>query len=334
MAIDPKKQTDRIPIRGSNILVTGGAGFIGSHLVDELYISGAKKVIIVDNLFNGYESNLADSFALGSVLIKDDAEFYSSLDYIFAKENINIVFNCATKALNYSFVNPENAYMTNVNVIRNLLEFQRKGAYKTLCHFSTSEVYGSAVYEPMDEKHPILPTTTYAAGKAAADIMLESYVRMFGLDSFIVRPFNNFGPRQNYQGYLAGVIPITVKRIYDKQKPEIHGDGTQTRDFVFALDTVKVIVQLYDLMPKGESINIASKGQIKISEVINKIIEITGYKGEILFKESRGSDVMTHNASTEKLSRYSSHQYVSFEEALAITVEWYLKLFKNNDKIN
>ena len=162
-------------------LVTGGAGFIGSHLVDKLIEGKANKVIALDNMFLGSEDNLNSAPKLGAGFIKDDIEFASSLEYILKNEKIDIVFNCATKALNYSFVNPSNAFNTNINGILNLLEFQRQGLFESLCHFSTSEVYGTAIYEPMDEEHPKNPTTLYAAGKASADLALESYVQMFDL---------------------------------------------------------------------------------------------------------------------------------------------------------
>ena len=315
-------------IKNSTILVTGGAGFIGSHLVDRLIVEGAKEVIVVDNLFVGSEENLKDAISKGAILYKDDIEITSSLDYIFERHNIDIVFNCATKALNYSFVNPKSAFDTNVNGILNILEHQRKGSFKTLVHFSTSEVYGSAVYEPMDEKHPINPTTTYAAGKAAADIAVRSWVDMFDLDAFIVRPFNNYGPRQNYKGYLAGVIPITAYRIIKGINPEIHGTGLQSRDFIYVLDTIDAIIKLYPLMQKADSINISTDGQITMKEVIHKVASLLEYKGEILNKPSRASDVISHNASNAKVKSMINYQLTSFEDGLAKTVEWYKENIK------
>ncbi len=319
---------NRPNIKNSTILVTGGAGFIGSHLVDRLIEEGAKEVIVVDNLFVGSEYNLKDAILKGAILYKDDIEITSSLDYIFERHNIDIVFNCATKALNYSFVNPKSAFDTNVNGILNILEHQRKGSFKTLVHFSTSEVYGSAVYEPMDEKHPINPTTTYAAGKAAADIAVRSWVDMFDLDAFIVRPFNNYGPRQNYKGYLAGVIPITAYRILKGINPEIHGTGLQSRDFIFVLDTIDAIIKLYPLMKKADSINISTDGQITMKEVIHKVASLLEYKGEILNKPSRASDVISHNASNAKVKSMINYQLTSFEDGLAKTVEWYKENIK------
>jgi len=309
-------------------LVTGGAGFIGSHLVDRLLVEKAKKVIVVDNMFLGSEFNLKNAINNGVVLYKDDIEITSSLDYIFEKHNIDIVFNCATKALNYSFVNPKNAFDTNVNGVLNILEHQRKGHFKTLVHFSTSEVYGTAEYEPMDESHPIKPTTTYAAGKAAADIAINSWVNMFDLDAFIVRPFNNYGPRQNHKGYMAGIIPITAFRILNNINPEIHGTGLQSRDFIYVLDTVDAIIKLYPLMERSDSINISTDGQVSMKEVVHKIVDAMGYQGEISQKEARGADVECHNASNEKVKSMIDYQLTSFEDGLLKTVKWYQENIK------
>ena len=310
-------------IRGSSVLVTGGAGFIGSHLVDRLIREGARKVVVIDNLFLGCEEDLSDALRQGAVLYKDDAEIATSLEYIFERHDVDIVFNAATKALNYSFVNPANAFSTNVNVVLNLLELQRRKAFTTLCHFSTSEVYGTAVYEPMDEKHPVNPTTAYAAGKAAADLAVQSYVRMFDLDAFIVRPFNNYGPRQNYMGYLAGVIPITAWRILNGMPPEIHGTGDQTRDFIYVLDTVDAIVNLYGKLATGDNVNISTEGQIAIRDVIRQVADRMGYRGEILRKEARKSDVECHNASNAKIRSLIDFRLTLFDTGLAETLAWY-----------
>jgi len=315
-------------LSGSSVLVTGGAGFIGSHLVDRLLADGAREVVVVDNLFLGSASNLVDALAKGAVFYRDDCEFQASLEYVFGAHDIDVVFNCATKALNYSFMNPSNAFDTNTAVVLNLLELQRKGQFETLCHFSTSEVYGSAVYEPMDELHPIKPTTTYAAGKAAADLAVESYVRMFDLDAFIVRPFNNYGPRQNHSGPLAGVIPITAKRIFDGGKPEIHGCGTQSRDFIYVHDTVDAVLQCYDVLPAGEAVNISAENCTAICELIEMIAKIIGYDGEIIRKSGRPSDVDCHNATSSKLKKLIDFKVTSFEEGLRQTLDWYVSHFE------
>jgi UDP-glucose 4-epimerase len=313
---------------GKSVLVTGGAGFIGSHLCDEIYSFDIKELIIVDNLFLGSEENIQQLIENGAIFYKEDIEFKDSLDYIFDKHDIDVVFNLATKALNYSFVNPSNAFDTNVQGILNLLELQRKEHFKTLCHFSTSEVYGSAVYEPMDELHPRLPTTTYAAGKAAADMALESYVKMFNLDAFIVRPFNNYGPRQNHKGYMAGIIPITALRIFQGNKPEIHGTGLQSRDFIFVKDTVDAVIKLLPIMPAGESVNISTDNQISVNKLIGMIVKHYDYKGEILKLDSRAADVETHDASNKKIRGLIEYSLTPFSEGLGLTLDWYKDFFE------
>lgn len=316
-------------LAGKTILVTGGAGFIGSHLVDRLIKEGAEHVVVIDNMFLGSEDNLSAAQATGRLsFYKDDAEFTTSLEYIFQRHSIDTVFNCATKALNYSFMNPANAFSTNVTVALNLLELQRRGAFKTLCHFSTSEVYGTAVYEPMDEQHPRNPTTTYAAGKAAADLAVESFVHMFGLDAIIVRPFNNYGPRQNHKGLLAGVIPITAWRILNNGMPEIHGDGQQSRDFIHVRDTVDAVIKLFRVLPAGESVNISTDNQVAIGALVTQIASILGYKGEILRKPARAADVLCHNASNQKVHSLIDYSLTDFDTGLSETLGWYINRFK------
>ncbi|MBU1529924.1 MAG: GDP-mannose 4,6-dehydratase [Gammaproteobacteria bacterium] len=319
----------RASLSGQSALVTGGAGFIGSHLVDRLITEGAREVVVIDNLFTGDESNLSSALKTGRVVLyRDDAELSTSLEYIFTKHQIDLVFNCATKALNYSFLNPANAFSTNVNVALNLLELQRRGMFKTLCHFSTSEVYGSSVYEPMDESHPKNPTTTYAAGKAAADHAVESYVRMFDLDAYIVRPFNNYGPRQNYKGYLAGIIPITAWRILNGIAPELHGDGSQSRDFIYVHDTVDAVIKLHDVMPRGESVNISTDNQISVKDLLEKICSEMDYHGEIVNKPERKSDVLCHDASNEKVRKIISYSLTPLDRGLRETLAWYQQMIK------
>jgi UDP-glucose 4-epimerase len=320
---------NRTKIKNSTILVTGGAGFIGSHLVDRLLKEGANKIIVVDNMFLGDEDNLKDAISKGVILYKDDCEIYTSLEYIFNEHDIDIVFNCATKPLNYTFLNPANGFQCNTNIIINLLELQRKEKFKTLVHFSTSEVFGTAVYEPMDEDHPLNPITTYAAGKVGADKALESWVDSFNLDAFIVRPFNNYGPRQNSKPPLAAVIPVTMFNIMNKKSPEIWGNGHQSRDFIYVYDTIDAIIKVYDKLKPKESVNISTDGQITIKEVVETICQLVNYdKNHIIYKESRQSDVECHNSSNKKIKSLINYQLTPFSVGLDETIKWYLKNIK------
>ncbi len=310
-------------LRGKRVLVVGGAGFIGSHLADRLLVSGVNDLAVMDNLFLGKRENLADATRRGAKLFVRDAEDLSALDAVFAEFRPDVVFNCATKALNYSFTDPADAFLTNPKVAVNLLERLRENRYATLCHFSSSEVYGSAVYQPMDEDHPLHPTTTYAAGKAAADLALQSYVRMFDLDAFILRPFNNFGPRQNSKPPLAGIIPLTVRKILRGEAPEIHGDGTQTRDFTFVTDTAALVVEFFAKVPRGDAVHIASAQVRSVQEIIEKISGIMGVPMErVARKPARPSDVAAHFASTKKMETFGSFAFTGFDDGLRATIEW------------
>ncbi len=312
-------------INDKNILITGGAGFIGSNLARHLVKNyKPKKIFILDNLFLGSIDNVPSDPKIE--MIVDDAEIYSSLESILELNKIEVVFNLATKALNYSFINPRNACDTNVNVVLNLLELQRKKMFQTLCHFSSSEVYGSALYEPMDENHPFNPTTTYAAGKASADLILKSYVDTFDIDAFILRPFNNFGPFQNWKGPLAAIIPRTIKRLKNGLSPELHGDGLQKRDFIFVEDTVEYAMDLYFKLESGDEVNISTENVISMYDLVNKIMQIMDIDIEIDYKQRRTSDVELHIASTKKLNELSKIESLDFNEALTKTINWYLEV--------
>ena len=172
------------------------------------------------------------------------------------------------------------------------------------------------------------PLTSYAGGKAAADLALESYFSMFGMDAFIVRPFNNFGPRQNYLGYMAGVIPITIWRIINGYAPEIHGSGNQSRDFIFVEDTVNSILKVFNVLKSGDSVNISSDNQIKISDLIDLISRKMEYEGKVIRKDRRESDVDAHLACNKKIKGLINYSLTNFDEGLNKTISWYKKFQK------
>lgn len=319
----------RSSLKDKVVLVTGGGGFIGSHLIDRLIEEKVKQVITIENFFIGNRENLRDAVRNGLIIYTDDAEIEGSLDYIFKQHQIDVVFNCATKALNYSFKNPSNAYLTNVKVLANILEHQRKQSFETLCHFSSSEAYGSSLYEPMDEDHPLNPTTTYAAGKASADLLLQSYVNMFDLDAFIVRPFNNYGPRQNYLGELSGVIPRTIKKILDGESPEIHGLGEQKRDFIYVKDTVEAVLKVYNKLYPGDCVNICTENSVTIKVLIEKIAALLNFEGEIIYKPERVADVENLLGDNQKFnSLVENFKMTDFDQGLMETIKWYKEVIQ------
>ena len=313
-------------INGKNVLVTGGAGFIGSHICDALLKEGAGKVVCVDNFFLGKEENISDALKDERfVLYKDDCRHFGVMQSIIEKERTDVIFNMATIALNYSFVNPLDAYMVNVEIANTLLELFKVGAFRTLIHTSSSEAYGTAKYSPMDENHPTDPTTPYAAGKASADLMIHAYSKVTGADISIIRPFNNFGPRQNADGPLAGIIPITAKRIKNNEKPVINGDGEQTRDFIFVKDTVRALLLAYNNeASRGQIINIGSGTNISMNFLLTEICKYMGYEGEWEHQQERTSDVRNLCSDTKKARELLNFIPITpFEDGIRETLDWY-----------
>lgn len=309
------------------VLVTGGAGFIGSHLVDALLRQGAERVVVVDNFFLGNDHNLEGAKREhGDALVvhREDAGDFGAMAAICDAEKPDVVFNLATKALLYSFLNPAGACRVNLDVALALCELQRAGAFGRLVHSSSSEVYGSARQFPMDEDHPLEAETTYAAGKAAADLAVAAYVRMFDLDAVTVRPFNNYGPRQN-DGAFAAVIPLTVMRILAGERPVVQGDGTQTRDFIYVEDSVDALLRLARSdVPRGEVYNVASGQETAIGHLVERISTILGWTGGVDHEPSRAADVLRHRAGVDKATAVIGPiATTSLDEGLERTIAWY-----------
>lgn len=323
-----------ISYKNQKILVTGGAGFIGGHLLDCLAKEHPQSLHVVDNLFLGREENLISARLIYPSLKfhKFDATNNKLLINLICKEKITLVFNLATKALGYSFDNPSDAFHVNVQIIGHLLEALRLKKIKHLIHFSSSEVYGTAITVPMNEKHPLQPHTTYAAGKAAADLMVYSYQKSFGLRVLTLRPFNNYGPRQN-EGLYAGVIPQTIWRLLKNELPFIQGSGLQTRDFIYVSDTARIAVALAkNENLYGQVINIGTGQEIAIKDIITKLCKIMKYKGKIRNISSRPGDVKRHYADITNLKLImKDFKLKSLDEGLNETCEWYINIFK---KIN
>ncbi len=317
-------------LAGRNVLVTGGAGFIGSHLVDRIVKESPAKLAVVDNLFLGREANLDQARASFPSLAfyPLDASHTRAMSHLLHRERIEVVFNLAVIPLPTSLERPRWTVETNVRLATVLCELLRKGYYETLIHFSSSEAYGSAQYVPMDESHPCVPSTPYAASKAAADQVVLSYRATFGTDAAILRPFNNFGPRQNDSAY-AGVIPIMIRRALRGEPVVIYGDGEQTRDYVFVHETTEAAVRVYgEPATRGRVVNIASGHEISINELANAILGILKLDVPIIHGAPRRGDVRRHCggiALAKELLRLEPH--AAWHDGLVETVKWYRDKF-------
>lgn len=316
-------------LNNKNVLVAGGAGFIGSHLCEALVIKKPHKLIVVDNLFLGKESNLESvrQICPRFKFYKDSVSDYRRIKELISKNNIDVVFNLAVVPLPASLVKPKMTFKENVSIVLNLCELARKKYFKTLIHCSSSEVYGSAQYVPMDEKHPYIPSTPYAASKLAGDQLCLSYAEVYGIEVVIVRPFNNYGQRQN-DGSYAGIIPIVIKKTLQGKTIEIYGDGNQTRDYIFVKDTVFAFIDIYESKStRNKVINIASGKEISINKLVKLILDIMENKNiKIKHVAPRPGDVRRHCADI-KLARklIDFEPRVNLKEGLLKTVEWYLK---------
>jgi UDP-glucose 4-epimerase len=315
-------------LKNKSVLVTGGAGFIGSHLADRLIKDEPEKIVVVDNFFLGKNENLreAQNNYPNLKIYDQDASDYKKMAVIMENEGTEVIFDLAVIPLPASLEKPEWTFKHNVDLSLTMCELARNDLFKTLIHFSSSEAYGSSISGPMDENHPLNGTTTYAASKASGDLLIFSYCRTFGIDASIVRPFNNYGPRQNEKSY-AGVIPLTIKRILKGEAPVIHGDGKQTRDYLYVADTANAAVEIYNHQnTRGRVLNIASGKEVSIRYLIEYIANYMKYPDKPVSEPTRSGDVRRHIANiflAEDLIGF--HPSIGFEEGLDITIEWYKK---------
>ncbi|KPL80769.1 dTDP-glucose 4,6-dehydratase [Levilinea saccharolytica] len=318
-------------LTGKSVLITGGAGFIGSHLVDRVLQENPSNLVVVDNFYLGREENLEDAVKAnpGLKVFRLDAADLAAMRDLVEAEKVDVVFNLAVIPLPTSLKYPAWTVTTNVNIALTFCELARWGAIGTLIHSSSSEAYGSAQYVPMDEGHPLHPRTPYAASKSAGDQLVQSYWRTFSMDVSIVRPFNNFGPRQN-PGTFAGIIPIVVQRVLHKQPIEIHGDGEQTRDYIFVRDTANAFVHVYEeAATRGKVLNIATGQEITMNQLVARLLEVMGVPDyPVIHSQQRPGDVRRHCGDIRL-----AHELIGFEppvisEAdLRETVDYYLKRF-------
>jgi len=309
-----------------NILITGGAGFIGSH-ISEKYVKEGHNVYCLDNFMNGSLFNIRHLLMHRNFkLINGDVLDSNLLEKIMT--NVDSVMHLAAQIhVDRSVVEPKLTYDINVLGTQNVLELARRHDVENIIHTSTSEVYGTAQYAPMDEKHPLDAPHPYGASKIAADRMAYAYHQTYGLPVKIVRPFNVFGPRQKDGGY-GGVISIFIKRCLGGQPPLIYGDGKQTRDYTYVLDAVEAFDQILnsDKDFNGSPVNLGTGKEISIQDLAESIIKLTGRKGKLkpVHIAPRPGEVMrlVSNISRAK-ELFGYDPKYSFEDGLSKLVEWY-----------
>jgi UDP-glucose 4-epimerase len=244
---------------------------------------------------------------------------------VVTTHEVEVVFDLAVVPLPTSLTYPAWTVKTNVGIATTFCEIARRGLIDRLLHCSSSEAYGTARYVPMDEGHPHDAITPYAASKSAADHIIESYVQTFGIDATIVRPFNNFGPRQN-PGSYAGIIPIVAQRVAAGLPIEIHGDGEQTRDFIYAPETADMIIRVFGSEAcRGRVLNVASGIETSVNDLVRRLLHVLDADDHpVVHTEERPGDVRRHCADVSlarKLLEYEPRELS--DDDLAETVRWY-----------
>ena len=307
------------------ILVTGADGFIGSHLTEMLLGEGyTVKALSCYNSFN-YWGWLDDMKHPDLEIITGDVR-----DPHFCKQitdNVNTIFHLAALiAIPYSYVAPDSYVDTNVKGTLNICQAALENGVHKVIVTSTSEIYGTAQYVPIDEKHPKQPQSPYSASKIGADMMAMSFYNAFGLPVVIARPFNTYGPRQS----ARAIIPSIITQILNGKKVILSGDLSPTRDFNFVKDTCRGLMALANCDAAiGEEVNIASNYEISMRDTLEMISNIMHV--DVAFVEDKqrlrpgNSEVFRLRGDNTKIKNLTgfSPQY-SLEQGLAETITWFM----------
>ncbi len=311
-------------LKNKKVLVTGGAGFIGSHLVDTLLAKGAK-VRVIDNLANGEMANLKNhqdnedfEFFLGSIT--------DPFDVNRVMKDIEVVFNLATLGVRHSIKHPYENHKVNAEGTLLLLQSAHENNVEKFLFCSSSEIYGTAKHVPMTEEHPTLPHTVYGASKLAGESYARAYHETYGMQTLVVRPFNTYGPRSHYAGDAGEVIPKSIIRALNGKELVVFGDGLQTRDFTYVEDTAAALAAAAEADNLiGRTVNIGCNFEISIKDLAHKIIELVNNdEAKVTLAKSRPGDVLRLYADPSIFIEATGWQsQTDFSEGLLKTIKWF-----------
>jgi NAD dependent epimerase/dehydratase len=312
-------------LQNKKILVTGAEGFIGSHLVEALLNKGASvRALSLYNSFNHW-GWLEKNPAMQNVeIISGDIRDPSTCKAI--TKNIEVVFHLAALvSIPYSYEVPEAFIETNVKGTSNLCRAAMENQCKRFIHTSSSEVYGSALYVPINEAHPLQPQSPYSASKIGADSIAGSYHYTYGLPLTIVRPFNTYGPRQS----ARAIIPTIITQIAKENKQIALGNINTTRDFTFVEDTCQGFISLAECQQAiGETVNIGTNTEISMKKLFEKINQLMGKSASISMDQSRvrpeKSEVQRLCCNNDKLCQLTGFiPKISLDQGLQMTIDWF-----------
>jgi nucleoside-diphosphate-sugar epimerase len=305
----------------AHYLVTGGAGFIGSHLCEELARRG-ETVRVVDSLITGKRANLAHvpnvefiegdlaDFAVATRAVRD-------VDYV--------LHQAAIPSVPRSVEDPITSNRANIDASLNLLVAARDAGVKRVVYAGSSSAYGNSPTMPKVETMPTAPLSPYALQKLVAEQYCQMFTRLYGLETVTIRYFNVFGPRQDPSSPYSGVISLFIKALFEGQRPTIYGDGEQTRDFTYVANVVDGVLRASQAKDaSGEVINVATNGRVSLNQLFTTLRTLVGTSVEPIYDKPRAGDVRDSQADISKAARLLGYKpFVTFEQGLKNTVEWY-----------
>jgi nucleoside-diphosphate-sugar epimerase len=305
----------------AHYLVTGGAGFIGSHLTEELVRRG-HRVRVADNLSSGKRANLAH--IPGVELLEGDLA-----DLSFAKQAVDacelVLHQAAIPSVPRSVKDPVTSNRANIDGTLNVLIAARDAGVKRVVFAGSSSAYGDTPTLPKHEEMPTRPLSPYALQKVVGEQYLQMFTRLYGLETVTIRYFNVFGPRQDPSSPYSGVISVFATALLENRSPKIFGDGEQTRDFTYIANVVDGVLRASDAPGvSGEVINVATGGRVSLNQLFSAMRLLAGADVQPTYEQPRPGDVRDSQADISKAQRLLGYQpMVSFEEGLRRTFEWY-----------
>jgi nucleoside-diphosphate-sugar epimerase len=305
----------------AHYLVTGGAGFIGSHLAEELVRRG-ERVRVVDNLATGKRQNLAH--IPGVEFLEGDLA-----DIDVARRAVNgveyVLHQAALPSVPRSVQDPITSNRANIDSTLNVLVAARDAGVRRVIYAGSSSAYGDTPTLPKVETMPTAPLSPYALQKLVGEQYCQMFTRLYGLETVTIRYFNVFGPRQDPSSPYSGVISIFISAMCEGRRPTIYGDGEHTRDFTYVANVVDGVLRaVHAPEASGQVINVATAGRVSLNELFRTVRDLVGATVEPIYAAPRAGDVRDSQADISEATRLLGYEpHVSFESGLEKTIAWY-----------
>jgi nucleoside-diphosphate-sugar epimerase len=304
-----------------SFLVTGGAGFIGSHLTEELIRRG-ERVRVVDSFITGKRENLAHIPGI-ELLEGDLADFEVAQSAVAGMDYV--LHQAAIPSVPRSVQDPITSNRANIDASLNVLVAARDAGVRRVVYAGSSSAYGNTPTLPKVETMGTAPLSPYALQKLVAEQYCQMFTRLYELQTVTIRYFNVFGPRQDPGSPYSGVISLFIRSLVEGRRPTIYGDGGQTRDFTYVANVVDGVLRAC-LAPdaSGEVINVATGGRISLNELFSALKDLTGASVEPIYAEERAGDVRDSQADIGKARRLLGYEpHVTLQQGLEKTVAWF-----------